>query len=589
VAQSVQRIWRIGAVRRRAQAAFIVFLLMFAALVARSVYVQVWNDDALRADGVDQRTDYQTVAAPRGTIFDRDGNEMAITVPSTSIYADPRAVLDPAATAHVLSQMLGLDAVSEADLTAKLSDRSTSFVYVQRFVDDEVAEAILSLRLAGINGVPEPERVQVAGGLARNVIGRTDPFGTGAAGLELQYEKVLRGQDGTEVREINNNGRTLPGGTRTVDAARPGTDLVLTIDRSMQFQVEQALIQRVTEVGALGGNAVVLDTATGDVLAVSSVRLDENGVPVVSNGNMAAVEAHEPGSVAKIFSVAAAVDSGVAGPESVYQVPGVYVFDEGTEFEYTIKDAYPHETEPMTLHQILVKSSNIGTMLASMPIGTPVLHDYLVDFGFGTPTNLDFPGESAGSLRPADALRGSEKATITYGYGFSSTSMQMAAAVNAVANRGVYVPPRLVMSTIDDRGVQWDAPLGEGRRVISESTADIMATMLTDVVCSGTGTRAKVPGISVAGKTGTGYKTQDNGTYVKDDGTRAYFATFAGFLPADQPRVTILVSIDEPNPQSRDRFGGTAAAPVFAAIARVAIQELSIEPTPGDTGCPAGA
>jgi len=576
-------------VRRRAQIAFLVFLLAFGWIVYRAVDVQVLDNDSLRADGVAQRTDYRTIAAPRGTIFDRDGNEMAITVPSTSIYADPRAVLDPAATAHVLGQMLGLDPTSEADLTTKLSDRSTSFVYVQRFVDDDVADAILSLRLAGVNGVSEPERVQVAGGLARNVIGRTDPFGTGAAGLELQYEKVLRGQDGTEVREINNNGRTLPGGTRTVDGARPGTDLVLTIDRSMQFQVEQALIQRVTEVGALGGNAIVLDTVTGDVLAISSVRLDENGVPTVSTGNMAAVEAHEPGSVAKIFSVAAAIDSGLANESSVYEVPGVYVFDEGTEFEYTIKDAYPHETEPMTLHQILVKSSNIGTMLASMPVGTEGLHDYLVDFGFGSPTNLDFPGESPGSLRAASELRGSEKATITYGYGFSATSLQLAAAVNVVANGGNYVPPRLVMSTIDDRGIEWDAPLGEGRRVISESTADTLATMLTDVVCSGTGTRAAVPGISVAGKTGTGYKTQDNGTYVKDDGSRAYFATFAGFLPADQPRVTILVSIDEPNPQSRDRFGGTAAAPVFAAIARVAIQELSIEPTPGDTGCPAGA
>ncbi|MFM8529703.1 MAG: peptidoglycan D,D-transpeptidase FtsI family protein [Ilumatobacteraceae bacterium] len=575
--------------RRRARFAFLAFLLAFAWIMVNVVRVQVIDNDELRADGVAQRTDYRTIAAPRGTIFDRDGNEMAITVPATSIYADPRAVLDPTATAHVLSQMLGLDPVSEADLVTKLSDRSTSFVYVQRFVDSEVADAILSLRLAGVNGVSEPERVQVAGGLARNVIGRTDPFGTGAAGLELQYEKVLRGQDGTEVREINNSGRSLPGGTRTVDGARPGTDLVLTIDRSMQFQVEQALIQRVTEVGALGGNAIVLDTATGDILAISSVRLDETGVPVVSTGNMAAVEAHEPGSVAKIFSVAAAIDSGVATENSTYDVPGVFVFDEGTEFEYTIKDAYPHETEPMTLHQILVKSSNIGTMLASTPVGTEALHDYLADFGFGSPTNLDFPGESPGSLRAAAELRGSEKATITYGYGFAATSLQLAAAVNTVANGGMYVPPRLVMSTIDDRGIEWDAPLGEGRRVISEATADTMATMLTDVVCSGTGSRAAVPGISVAGKTGTGYKTQDNGTYVKDDGSRAYFATFAGFLPADQPRVTILVSIDEPNPQSRDRFGGTAAAPVFAAIARVAIQELSIEPTPGDTGCPAVA
>jgi cell division protein FtsI (penicillin-binding protein 3) len=582
--QTVSR-WKIGPSRRRAQFAVTVAAVVFVVFVYQIVSVSLLDGADYRADGLAQRQSYVTVAADRGTIFDRDGNEMSITVPAVSIYANPKAVGDPIATAHVLAQMLGIDAVGEADLADKMSDRSKTFVYVQRFVDDDVAEAILSLGLAGVNGVTEPMRVQVSGGLARNVVGRTDPFGVGSTGLELQYEKVLRGIDGLMLRETNNSGRTIPGASRMVEQARPGTDLVLTIDRSMQYQVEQALLRRVEELLAKGGNAIVLDTRSGEILAIASVGRNGEGVAEVTSGNMAAVESHEPGSVAKIFSVASAIDQGAVTSSSMFLVPGSYVFDPGTEFEQTIKDAYPHETEPMSVQQILVKSSNIGTMMAAETIGVERLHEYLTSFGFGSATGLQYPGESSGTLRSVDRLRGSEKATITYGYGFAATSLQLVSAVNAVANGGVYVPPRLVRSTIDENGKVWETPMGESHRVVSESTSNTMADLLSAVVCSGTGTRAQVPGITVAGKTGTGYKVQDNGTYVTEDGSRAYFATFVGYLPADNPRVTILVSIDEPDPSSRDRFGGTAAAPVFSALAQVAIQELSIEPTAGDVGC----
>ena len=561
--------------------------MVFVVFLYQIVSVSLLDGADYRADGLAQRQSYVTVAADRGTIFDRDGNEMSITVPAISIYANPKAVGDPVATAHVLAQMLGIDAVGEAELVEKISNRDTTFVYVQRFVDDDVAEAILSLGLAGVNGVSEPMRVQVSGGLARNVVGRTDPFGVGSTGLELQYEKVLRGIDGLMLRETNNSGRTIPGASRMVEEARPGTDLVLTIDRSMQYQVEQALLRRVEELLAKGGNAIVLDTESGEILAIASVGRNREGVAEVTSGNMAAVESHEPGSVAKIFSIASAIDQGAISPSSMFLVPGSFVFDEGTEFAQTIKDAYPHETEPMSVQQILVKSSNIGTMMAAETIGTERLHEYLTSFGFGSATGLQYPGESSGTLRSVDSLRGSEKATITYGYGFAATSLQLVSAVNAVANGGVFVPPRLVRSTIDENGKVWNTPMGESHRVVSESTASTMADLLASVVCTGTGKRAQVPGITVAGKTGTGYKVQDNGTYVTEDGSRAYFATFVGYLPADHPRVTILVSIDEPDPSSRDRFGGTAAAPVFAALAQVAIQELSIEPSSGEVGCAA--
>jgi len=581
------RVWQSGSARRRFQWFVGIAVLLLTVLVGWSVKVQVVNGSGYRAYGVSQRESNIKIPAARGTIFDRDGNEMAITVPALSLYADPRAVLDPAATAHVLGQMLGFDSAAESELVARLSNQKQSFVYIQRFVDQDVADAVLSLNLSGVNGVSEPKRIQVAGGLAANIIGRTDPFGTGASGLELQYDKVLTGVDGEMVKQAS-RGRSLPGTSHIVSQARPGTDLVLTIDRSMQYQTEQALLSRVNELSAKGGNAIILDTKSGEVLSIASVRRGDDGVAAITAGNLAAVEAYEPGSVAKVFSVSAAIDSAIATPDRVYNVPGKFTFDPGTDFEYTIQDAYPHDLEPMTLRNILVHSSNIGTMLAASELGSPKLHDYLSSFGFGKLSELEFPGESAGILKAPEDWKGSQNGTIAYGYGFSATSLQLVSAVNAVANKGVYVSPKFVRATIDERGSKWETPSGSTHRVISEESAATMTDMLTGVICEGTGTRAQVSGISVAGKTGTGYKIQANGTYKSDDGLRSYFATFVGFFPAKNPQVTILVSIDEPDRSSRDRFGGTAAAPVFANLAKMTIHELSIQPTPGDTGCPVG-
>ena len=581
------RVWRSGSARGRFRWFAGIAATLLIGLIAWSVIVQVAKGSKLRAYGMDQRESNITIPAARGTIFDRDGNEMAITVPALSLYADPRAVLDPAATAHVLGQMLGFDAAAESELATKLSNQKQSFVYIQRFVDQDVADAVLSLNLSGVNGVSEPKRVQVAGGLAGNIIGRTDPFGAGATGLELQYDTVLTGIDGEMVKQAS-RGRSLPGTSHIISQARPGTDLVLTVDRSMQYQTEQALLARVNELSAKGGNAIILDTKTGEVLSIASVRRGDDGVAAITAGNLAAVEAYEPGSVAKVFSVAATIDSGIATPDRVYEVAGTHTFDKGTKFEYTINDAYPHDLEPMTLRNILVHSSNIGTMMAAGELGSPKLHSYLSNFGFGELSELDFPGESTGILKAPEDWKGSQNGTIAYGYGFSSTSLQLVSAVNAVANKGVYVSPKFVRATIDEKGSKWETPSGSTHRVISEESAATMADLLTGVVCEGTGTRAQVSGISVAGKTGPGYKIQDNGTYKSDDGLRSYFATFVGFFPSKDPQVTILVSIDEPDRSSRDRFGGTAAAPVFANLAEMAIHDLSIQPPSGDTGCPVG-
>ena len=565
---------------------FVISALLFIAVLARVAWLQTAQADDLRHAGRAQRTTESVLRASRGTIFARDGGELAISVPVSTLIANPKLITDPAGTAQVLAQLLQLSPEKQQSLAVAFAAKEKSFVYVARQIDDELAGSVLALNLPGVDSIREDKRIMPSGAAGRSLLGRTDPDGVGTAGLEMQYNDLLTGVDGERVREHDRDGRSIPGSGATTTEPVSGDDLVLTIDRSMQYQVEQALLKRVNDLVARGGTAIVMDTQTGEIYAAANVRRGDDGVVQVTSANLAAVEAYEPGSVAKVFSIAAALDAGTATPDSVFAVPGKMTFDKDTEFEFTITDAYPHATEPMTVRDILVHSSNIGTLMTAQQLGAEHLGSYLELFGFGKTTGLDFPGESGGIMKPADKWQGTEKVTVSYGYGFSATSLQLIAGVNTVANGGVYVAPKLVKSTIDSTGTVIDTPPSATHQVLAPDTASAMTSLLRDVVCSGTATRAQIPGISVAGKTGTGYKLQENGTYEGADGQRAYFATFVGFLPADNPRVTILVSIDEPDPTTQDRFGGTAAAPVFADLATTAIHELQLTPSPGDTGCP---
>lgn len=551
-------------------------------VLGRVVVLQTVSAEGYREASMKQRRTTERLQAGRGTIFDRNGVELVLSVPSSTVFADPRLVQDVAATAQSLGLLLGWTPERVADMTQRLGSDTSHFAYVERQVSGDLADAVMALSLPGVATYQEPQRVVAGGDLARSILGRTDPDGVGISGLELLHDLDLTGSDGTVQRELDGSGRSLPTGRRTVTAPRQGDDLVLTLDRSIQFQVEQALLRRVNDLGARRGTAIVMDSRTGALLAVGGVERRPGEAARVTAANLSAVSAHEPGSVAKVITTAAALNDDRVRPETVFEVPGVIVVD-----DFTITDAFPHDTEPMTVGQILTRSSNIGTILISEELGVRRQYEYLRAFGFGERTHLQLPGESPGILKPYDQWRGTERFTTSYGYGFSATSLQLAAAVNVIANGGTYVAPRLVHGVVDINGDLRELPPAPTRPVLRPEVADTMASMMTDVVCRGTAKPAQIPGVSVAGKTGTGYKLQDNGTYLDEFGQRAYFATFVGFLPAQNPQVTILVSIDEPNPSTRDRFGGTAAAPVFAEIAQVVLHELEIEPLANDRGCEA--
>lgn len=565
--------------RKRLLGIGMLIICLLGVLVLRVAQLKTWGRSAYLAESISQRTRVNTLRASRGVIFDRNGNEIALSVPTTTIWADPRAVVDPAATSHAVATIVGLDAAGEADLMAKLAVKDSKFTYVARELPKETARAVLDLGLPGIYSYVEPAR-EIESGVAEAVIGRTDPDGLGTSGLELQYNKTLTGVDGTQVRQVDNNGRSIPGTANNTVQPVPGDDIVSTLDKTIQYQMDAAVLARVKSLSAKGGTAIAIDSRTGDILAMTNVKRRDDGTVALAQGNFAAVEAYEPGSVAKVFSISAAINEGAVNPDTVLTVPGIVNID-----NFPIRDAWPHGPLDMNVRTILAESSNIGTMMVAEKLDFNRLHDYLSAFGFGQHTGLQYPGESKGILKSVKKTYGTERSTVSYGYGFAASPLQLISAANVVANNGTYVAPRLVSATIDRNGKRHEAGESKTRPVLAPATAATMTDLMRDVVCYGTGERAKVKGMTIAGKTGTGYKLQANGTYNTDAGGRRYFASFVGFFPATAPRVTMLVSIDEPSSASIDRFGGTAAAPVFAQLVPTVMHELGIEPTGTDSAC----
>jgi cell division protein FtsI (penicillin-binding protein 3) len=431
-----------------------------------------------------------------------------------------------------------------------------------------------------------------------SVIGQTDIDGNGVSGLELQFgdgdetaeaDDLLMGRPGLISREVAPGGRSIAGTETVTREPVPGVDLVTTIDRSVQFAVEQELVRYVGQMEALGGQVVIMGT-NGDVYAMVSVTRDERGVAVVDRGNWTAVGSYEPGSVGKVITMAGALEDGVVTLEQAFYVEDNYDCTNDPT-DQPLRDSHPHPPMMMSAADILVESSNVGTILVSRELGRgdraaglERLYHYMTSFGLGTRTSLDFPGESAGILETWDQWEGTERCTMAYGTGFAATPIQLAAAVNVIANDGVYAGPRLVSATVGADGDVTPMPATPTHQVVSQATAETMQQMMREVVCSpdGTANAAQVPGLSVAGKTGTAYKTQADGTYFNAEGTRNYYLSFVGFFPAEDPQVTILVSIDDP---PKGTSGGQAAAPLFATLAPTIVSELGIQPPPGSTGC----
>jgi cell division protein FtsI (penicillin-binding protein 3) len=545
---------------------FAVLLLAFTGIVLRLATLQVRDNGALAQLGLDQRIRTVALPAARGQILDRDGTALAVTREARDVYANPQLVTDPIDEADSIADVLAL---KPKDVREALAADGT-FVYIERQVDLDVADDLEALELPGIGFLEVPQRYYPAGALAPQVLGFVDVDGVGIAGLEDRYQTQLAGTPGERTAELSADGLPISTGVDTVTEPVPGTSIVTTLDRQMQFMAQTALQRAVERNQALGGTVIVMDPHTGDIYAMATYPgFDPNhfsDAPQEAMRNRVVTDSFEPGSVNKIITAAAALETGSVGLDQRFHVPAQMQVG-----PFTIHDSHVHPVETMTIGDIIAESSNIGAAMVADQVGNDVLGSYMERFGYGHETGVGFPGEAAGVLLPSSQWDEVIRATVSYGQGISVTPLQMADVYATIANDGVWVQPRLVRGYESADGTFRDAPAPRTRRVVRPDTADLLTRMLAYVVEDGTGAEAQIPGYQVAGKTGTSRKLDEYGNYVQ-----RYMASFVGFLPAADPKVVIAVSIDEP----RTVYGGLAAAPLFQELARYAIQRLSIPAAP---------
>ncbi|MBW3573800.1 MAG: penicillin-binding protein 2 [Actinobacteria bacterium] len=549
-------------------------VLALLGVSARLVHLQVVAPDAYVERGVAQRLRTVELPALRGSIFDRNGRELALAVRQHSVWADPLLIADPAEAATRLAAVLDVD---ERELRRRLSGEGSRFVYLARQVDDDAAAAVSALELDGVALLDEPHRFRPAGDLALSVLGDVDIDNRGLSGLERQYDDRLSGETGKLLVEKGTDGRTIVEGEQRLEPATRGDDLVLTIDRSLQYHAEQALSAQVAATGADGGTAVVMQPRTGEILAMASVGSSSGGrAPRPTGDNVALTSVFEPGSTNKVITIAGVLEEGVADPHD-----RLAVADSLQVGPKRFSDSEPHPTEVMSVTEVLARSSNVGTITLAQRLGGDTLDGYLRRFGFGRTTGLGFPGESAGLVPDFDDWASTSIGSIAIGQGVAVNAVQMLGALNTVATGGLHVAPRLVRSFVDASGTERPAEAAPGERVVSEETATAMKQMLTEAVVDGTGGKAQVEGYPVAGKTGTARKPS---TEIRGYEQGAYMGVFAGFVPVDDPELSIIVVLDEPHPY----YGGVVAAPVFADIAGYALRQMRVPP-PLDTPPPVPA
>ena len=579
LARAVQRA-RTG---RRLHIMLGVYLLLFGLMGYRLVTVQVVAREEYSALARQQTQRELDLPATRGSITDRDGEPLAMSLSASTVFANPPVLAEAGVDPYVLAAQLSTPLDRSVEDLVELLTADREFVFLGRQLPRDVGQAITEMELAGIGVLEEPTRVYPAEQIASQVVGWAGVDNNGLAGIELAYDEALGGMPGTLRLERAPGGVEITAAPREVIPAEPGADIRLTIDREVQFATEEILAEAVEAYDAIGGSAVVLDVHSGELLAMASVPNaapdDYADADPYARRNRALTDVFEPGSVNKVITIAGALEDGVVGAEQWFDVPGH--IDIGPE---TFNDSSPHGTATWSVGDIVARSSNVGTIRIAQQLGEERLYHYVTEFGLGRHTGIDFPGESRGLLAEVEDWTISSLPTIAIGQGVSATLVQVAQVFGVIANDGVFTPPRLVQGTVDAEGALTPAPVEADRRVVSVETAEVVAEMLVDVVESeaGTGGLAAVPGYRVGGKTGTAQKPLEGELGYRED---AYIATFAGFAPVEDPQVVVAVMLDEPTPY----YGGLSAAPTFSQIMEFALRDQRVPPHTAQLPLPAGA
>jgi cell division protein FtsI/penicillin-binding protein 2 len=559
----------------RAKALFYTFFALGILLVGRYYVVQVRDGPVLAERGYEQRLTTIDFAAHRGTIYDRDGTPLVRSLPSQSVYATTSDVTSAAREARDLANVL--TDRSYANIARSLAARDT-YIQVDHKITRAQAAAIERLALPGIHIVPEKTGVRFdpSGRLASTVIGFTGFNENGLAGVESAFDDLLRGRPGEMELEGDEFGRAIPfARPRVVVAAKPGASLVLTLDSYLQEETERVLRETVAHWHARSGTAIVMDPWTGEVLALANapdydVRDYAHADPD-SMRDRAVQDAYEPGSVFKLITAAAALDSGKVTPADRF--PARDRLEIGGYTINNAEDGFLAGTgSSENLEEIIAKSHNVGAAEVGLRMGARTMYDALRRFGFGSPTQVGLPGESPGIVPDYAQWSETTLPTIAFGQGISTTPIAIARAYCAIANGGLLLRPRIIDAIIDGQGrLVYRYGTEVERRALGAATAATLRGYLRAVVTSGTGNpTARVPGYTTAGKTGTA-QIAENGVYAPG----AYVASFVGMIPADTPKYVILVKIERPQGSI---YGGVVAAPAFAEIARLAMMHAGVLP-----------
>ena len=545
------------------------FVLWLTAIGARAGYLQLYRGEWLSSKAVEQVEEKVTLFGKRGTIFDAQHQAMAVSIETPSVAANPGAMENKARDAARIAKALGL---KRKDVQQKLTSKR-HFVWLKRQASPKEADAVRALALKGVDFVPEHTRFYPNTTLAAQVLGFTGIDGHGLEGLEFYYDRELHGGEQTINILKDALGRGFDA-DQLAGLQLTGNNLILTLDGHIQYIAEQALAEAVTSSKARSGMAIVMDPRTGALLALAHYpAFNPNTYRKYDRfawRNRAITDPFEPGSTMKIFSAAAALESGSATAQTIFYC------ENGT---YTIGPHTVHDTSShgwLSLQQIVKYSSNIGAVKLVEKIGTRTLFDSLRAFGFGERTGIDCPGESAGSVSNYKGWTAVDAGAIAFGQGISVTGLQLITAVAALANDGLMMRPRIVQAVTDPNGRPIRTIEPEAlHQVISVGTAHTVRRIMRSVITEGgTGVEADLDGYNVGGKTGTAQKIEPNGRYAHNK----YVASFVGFAPTEQPALAALVVVDEPQ---TNYYGGLVAAPAFKRIVKETLSYLNIAPVDG--------
>jgi len=571
---------RRGDSKRRLLFVLALTMVAFLAISGRLIVLQVLDATSLDEAAAKQRLRTIELPGERGRIFDRDGGDLALSVPARTIYAQPRLIRDPAGTARKLAPLLGQPAKT---ILGRLRS-GAAWTYLAREIPVANGQAVAKLDLPGIGVLTDTMRRYPSGQLASQVLGFVGTDGSGLAGVEQRYDGLLAGHSGQMLLEQDPSGRPIPQGQRSVEPARPGSDLVLTIDQNIQYVAERALAAAVKQYQAKSGSVVVMAPRTGELLAVANVpTFDPNRFGTSSDEarkDRAVTNVYEPGSTNKVITAAAALDAGVVRPSTKVTVPPELPLCPGV---HSFHDSHQHGTEWLTFADVVAQSSNIGTIRVATKLGPERLAKAELDFGYGQRTGVDLPGETPGIVRPQSTWTCPDLGTNAIGQGVAVSVLQMARVYASVANGGLLVQPTLLRGTVDERGDYHATERPTPKRVLSVRTTQTLTSILEGVVREGgTGTRAALDDWTVAGKTGTAQVPNPNGGgYLPG----AYVASFMGYAPAEDPRVVVAVVLDRP---TKGIYGGTVAAPVFREVAGYALRHMEVPPSLGGGDATAG-